>query len=126
PGRRRASALHGPVPDRATRLGSRLDRLRVVRRRDAVVRQARHPRPVVVRRDRGRSTTRRAADRRHRGALPGSRRRTAHHRTNPRAGRNESRLMDITETTAPKSDQQNYEDYIGGPKTVTISEVKRG
>ena len=34
--------------------------------------------------------------------------------------------MDITETTAPKSDQQNYEDYIGGPKTVTISEVKRG
>src|SRR5690606_13981623 len=92
----------------------------------AAVRQARHPRPVVGRRDRGRSTTRRAADSRHRYALPGSRRRTAHHLTNPRAGRNESRLMDITETTAPKSDQQNYEDYIGGPKTVTISEVKRG
>ncbi len=34
--------------------------------------------------------------------------------------------MNISETTAPKSDQQNYDDYIAGPKTVTISEVKRG
>jgi hypothetical protein len=34
--------------------------------------------------------------------------------------------MDIAETTAPKSDQQNYDDYIGGPKTVTVSEVKKG
>lgn len=35
-------------------------------------------------------------------------------------------MLDITETTAPKSDQQNYEDYISGPKTVTVSEVRRG
>lgn len=34
--------------------------------------------------------------------------------------------MDITQTTEPKSDQQNYDDYIAGPKTVTISEVKKG
>jgi len=34
--------------------------------------------------------------------------------------------MDITESTAPKSDQQNYDDYVGGPKTVTVTEVKRG
>lgn len=34
--------------------------------------------------------------------------------------------MDITKTTEPKSDQQNYDDYIAGPKTVTVSEVKRG
>lgn len=34
--------------------------------------------------------------------------------------------MDITASTAPKSDQQNYDDYIAGPKTVTVSEVKRG
>jgi hypothetical protein len=34
--------------------------------------------------------------------------------------------MDIAETTAPKSDQQNYDDYVGGPKTVTVSEVKAG
>lgn len=34
--------------------------------------------------------------------------------------------MDIAETTAPKSDQQNYDDYVGGPKTVTVSEVKKG
>lgn len=34
--------------------------------------------------------------------------------------------MDISETTAPRSDQQNYDDFIGGPKTVAISEVKRG
>lgn len=34
--------------------------------------------------------------------------------------------MDITSTTEPKSDQQNYDDYLSGPKTVTISEVKQG
>jgi hypothetical protein len=34
--------------------------------------------------------------------------------------------MDIATTTAPKSDQQNYDDYIGGPKLVTITEVKSG
>lgn len=34
--------------------------------------------------------------------------------------------MDIAETTAPKSDQQNYDDYVGGPKTVTVTEVKAG
>ena len=34
--------------------------------------------------------------------------------------------MNIAETTAPKSDQQNYDDYIGGPKTVTVTEVKAG
>lgn len=32
--------------------------------------------------------------------------------------------MDITETLAPKSDQQNYDDYVTGPKTVTVSEVR--
>jgi hypothetical protein len=31
--------------------------------------------------------------------------------------------MDIGTTTAPKSDQQNFDDYMGGPKTVTITEV---
>lgn len=34
--------------------------------------------------------------------------------------------MDISETTAPRSDQQNYDDYATGPKTVTISAVKAG
>ena len=34
--------------------------------------------------------------------------------------------MDISETTAPRSDQQNFDDYLGGPKTVTVSEVKKG
>lgn len=34
--------------------------------------------------------------------------------------------MDITKTTEPKSDQQNYDDYISGTKTVTVSEVKKG
>jgi len=34
--------------------------------------------------------------------------------------------MDIAKTTEPKSDQQNFDDYIAGPKTVTISEVKKG
>lgn len=34
--------------------------------------------------------------------------------------------MDITASTAPKSDQQNFDDYISGPKTVTIERVKAG
>jgi hypothetical protein len=35
--------------------------------------------------------------------------------------------MDLTETIAPKSDQQNYDDYIGGiQRTVTISAVTKG
>lgn len=32
--------------------------------------------------------------------------------------------MDITETLAPKSDQQNYDDYIAGPRTVTVADGK--
>ena len=32
--------------------------------------------------------------------------------------------MNITKTTEPKSDQQNFDDYVAGPKTVTVSEVK--
>lgn len=34
--------------------------------------------------------------------------------------------MDMTESIAAKSDQQNAEDYIAGPKTVTVSEVRKG
>lgn len=34
--------------------------------------------------------------------------------------------MDISQTVEPKSDQQNFDDYIAGPKVVTISEVKKG
>ena len=34
--------------------------------------------------------------------------------------------MDVSETTAPKSDQQNAEDYIGGPRTVTVEKVTKG
>jgi len=34
--------------------------------------------------------------------------------------------MDIANTTEPKSDQQNYDDYLVAPKTVTVSEVKKG
>jgi hypothetical protein len=34
--------------------------------------------------------------------------------------------MDISATTAPRSDQQNFDDYSAGPKTVTISEVRAG
>lgn len=34
--------------------------------------------------------------------------------------------MDIAETTAPRSDQQNYDDYLGGSKVVTVTEVKAG
>lgn len=32
--------------------------------------------------------------------------------------------MDISKSTEPKSDQQNFDDYVSGPKTVTVSEVK--
>ena len=32
--------------------------------------------------------------------------------------------MDALDTIAPKSDQQNYDDYIGGAKTLTVSGVK--
>lgn len=34
--------------------------------------------------------------------------------------------MDISTTTAPRSDQQNYDDYIAGEKTLTITEVRAG
>lgn len=34
--------------------------------------------------------------------------------------------MDISTTTAPRSDQQNFDDYLAGPKTVTITEVRAG
>jgi len=34
--------------------------------------------------------------------------------------------MDLTASTAPKSDQQNFDDYISGPKTVTIEKVTAG
>jgi hypothetical protein len=35
--------------------------------------------------------------------------------------------MDLTETTAPKSDQQNFDDYAAGiTRTATVTEVKRG
>jgi len=32
--------------------------------------------------------------------------------------------MDISKTLEPRSDQQNYEDYITGPRTVTVAEAK--
>ena len=34
--------------------------------------------------------------------------------------------MDISATTAPRSDQQNFDDYQSGARTVTISEVRAG
>lgn len=34
--------------------------------------------------------------------------------------------MDMTATIAPKTDQQNYDDYLTGPRTVTISGVRKG
>lgn len=34
--------------------------------------------------------------------------------------------MDISKSTEPKSDQQNFEDYRFGPKTVTVAGVKKG
>jgi len=33
--------------------------------------------------------------------------------------------VDISDTTTPKSDQQNFDDYLTGPKTVTISEIRK-
>ncbi len=34
--------------------------------------------------------------------------------------------MDLSGTVAPRSDQQNYDDYATASKTVTVSEVKQG
>ena len=34
--------------------------------------------------------------------------------------------MDITESLAANSDQQNYDEYLAGPKTVTVAEVTQG
>lgn len=34
--------------------------------------------------------------------------------------------MDISQTTAPNSSQQNYDDYLSGPKVVTVAGVSRG
>ena len=34
--------------------------------------------------------------------------------------------MDLTPSTAPKSDQQNFDDYVNGPRTVTITKVTAG
>lgn len=35
-------------------------------------------------------------------------------------------MIDMTKAIEPKSDQQNFDDYVSGPKTVTISEMKKG
>lgn len=35
-------------------------------------------------------------------------------------------IMDISSSTTPRSDQQNFDDYISGPKVVTVAEVKKG
>ena len=34
--------------------------------------------------------------------------------------------MDLTDTIAPRSDQLNAEDLLSGPRTVTVTEVRRG
>ena len=34
--------------------------------------------------------------------------------------------MDISDTLAPKSDQMDYEDMLTGPKTLTITNVRKG
>ena len=34
--------------------------------------------------------------------------------------------MDITDSLAANSAQQNYDEYLAGPRTVTVSEVKKG
>lgn len=34
--------------------------------------------------------------------------------------------MDISETVQPRSDQANADDFLAGPKTVTITEVRQG
>lgn len=35
-------------------------------------------------------------------------------------------MIDITKTTEPKSDQQNFDDYVAGDRIVTVTEVKAG
>ena len=35
-------------------------------------------------------------------------------------------MMDISDSLAANSAQQNYDEYLAGPKTVTVSEVKKG
>ncbi len=35
-------------------------------------------------------------------------------------------MLDITKTTEPRSDQQNFDDYLAGPKRVTVAGVKKG
>lgn len=34
--------------------------------------------------------------------------------------------MDLTQSISPRTDQQNFDSYLTGPKTLTISEVKAG
>ena len=34
--------------------------------------------------------------------------------------------MDVSKSIEPKSDQQNFDDYVTGPKTVTVVDVKQG
>lgn len=34
--------------------------------------------------------------------------------------------MDISDSLAANSNQQNYDEYLAGPKTVTVSEVRKG
>ena len=34
--------------------------------------------------------------------------------------------MDITDSLAANSAQQNYDEYLAGPKTVTVAEVTQG
>ena len=34
--------------------------------------------------------------------------------------------MDISDSLAANSAQQNYDEFLAGPKTVTVSEVKKG
>src|SRR5690606_25511028 len=44
----------------------------------------------------------------------------------PIRGRGDYVLMDISDSLAANSNQQNYDEYLAGPKTVTVSEVKKG
>ncbi|HLS01491.1 MAG TPA: hypothetical protein VK054_05845 [Beutenbergiaceae bacterium] len=34
--------------------------------------------------------------------------------------------LDISRSIEPRSDQQNYDDYVAGPKTVTVEKVTKG
>lgn len=36
------------------------------------------------------------------------------------------KLLDLSKAAEPRSDQQNYDDYIAGPRVVTIAAVKSG